>query len=180
MTLITLFDRVAPYTDFTLEGPNLRRMMREKGIASASATLGRAGGDGSERGAPALRHLSRRLEAHRQRRSRRASPPCWERDRRVSLRYRRPVHRAATPKIASIAICARARRNGHRPGSAASTGPATASPRATSPMSYSMAIAWAAKSRPDPQRPRAIIREQRIWGSETWPKLGDPGVVTGL
>ena len=27
---------------------------------------------------------------------------------------------------------------------------------------------------PDPQRPRAIIRERRIWGGETWPKLGDP------
>jgi dimethylamine/trimethylamine dehydrogenase len=32
VTLVTPFDRVAPYTDFTLEGPNLRRMMREKGI----------------------------------------------------------------------------------------------------------------------------------------------------
>ena len=26
---------------------------------------------------------------------------------------------------------------------------------------------------PDPQRPRAIIRERQIWGGETWPKLGD-------
>jgi dimethylamine/trimethylamine dehydrogenase len=26
----------------------------------------------------------------------------------------------------------------------------------------------------DPQRPRAIIRERRIWGGETWPKLNDP------
>lgn len=34
VTLVTPFDRVAPYTDFTLEGPNLRRMMREKNIAA--------------------------------------------------------------------------------------------------------------------------------------------------
>lgn len=34
VTLVTPFDRVAPYTDFTLEGPNLRRMMREKSIAA--------------------------------------------------------------------------------------------------------------------------------------------------
>ena len=32
VTLITPFDRVAPYTDLTLEGANLRRMMREKNI----------------------------------------------------------------------------------------------------------------------------------------------------
>jgi dimethylamine/trimethylamine dehydrogenase len=34
VTLVTSFDRVSPYTDFTLEGPNLRRMMREKNISS--------------------------------------------------------------------------------------------------------------------------------------------------
>ena len=34
VTLVTSFDRVSPYTDFTLEGPNLRRMMREKNIAA--------------------------------------------------------------------------------------------------------------------------------------------------
>src|SRR5262249_16620720 len=33
VTLVTPFTSVAPYTDWTLEGPNLRRMMREKGIA---------------------------------------------------------------------------------------------------------------------------------------------------
>jgi dimethylamine/trimethylamine dehydrogenase len=27
---------------------------------------------------------------------------------------------------------------------------------------------------PDPDRPRAIIREHRIWGGEAWPKLDDP------
>ena len=27
---------------------------------------------------------------------------------------------------------------------------------------------------PDPQRPRAFIRERRIWGGEVYPKLGDP------
>ena len=26
---------------------------------------------------------------------------------------------------------------------------------------------------PNPQRPRAIIRERRIWGGETYPRLGD-------
>jgi dimethylamine/trimethylamine dehydrogenase len=37
VTIVTPFDRVAPYTDFTLEGPNLRRMMREKGIGQRVA-----------------------------------------------------------------------------------------------------------------------------------------------
>jgi len=32
VTVVTPFDRVAPYTDLTLEGANLRRMMREKNI----------------------------------------------------------------------------------------------------------------------------------------------------
>jgi dimethylamine/trimethylamine dehydrogenase len=26
---------------------------------------------------------------------------------------------------------------------------------------------------PDPQRPRAIIRERRLWGDEAYPKLGE-------
>src|SRR4029453_17172519 len=38
VTLVTPFDRVAPYTDFTLEGPNLRRMMHEKNIGHRTAT----------------------------------------------------------------------------------------------------------------------------------------------
>jgi dimethylamine/trimethylamine dehydrogenase len=37
VTLVTRYEKVAPYTDFTLEGPNLRRMMREKGIAERVA-----------------------------------------------------------------------------------------------------------------------------------------------
>jgi dimethylamine/trimethylamine dehydrogenase len=32
VTLVTWCEKVAPYADFTLEGPNLRRMMRDKGI----------------------------------------------------------------------------------------------------------------------------------------------------
>src|SRR5262245_1381950 len=38
VTLVTLFPAAAPYTDWTLEGPNLRRMMREKGIAERLST----------------------------------------------------------------------------------------------------------------------------------------------
>jgi len=37
VTLVTWYEKVAPYTDFTLEGPNLRRMLREKGIAERVA-----------------------------------------------------------------------------------------------------------------------------------------------
>jgi dimethylamine/trimethylamine dehydrogenase len=32
VTLVTQYDKLAPYTDCTLEGPNLRRMLREKGM----------------------------------------------------------------------------------------------------------------------------------------------------
>ncbi|MFO1058480.1 MAG: FAD-dependent oxidoreductase [Dongiaceae bacterium] len=37
VTIVTWCDRVAPYADFTLEGANLRRMLREKGIAEQVA-----------------------------------------------------------------------------------------------------------------------------------------------
>ncbi|MEX2650795.1 MAG: FAD-dependent oxidoreductase [Alphaproteobacteria bacterium] len=37
VTIVTQFDKTAPLTDRTLEGPNLHRMMREKGIAQKPA-----------------------------------------------------------------------------------------------------------------------------------------------
>lgn len=37
VTVVTFFDRLAPMTDLTLEGPNLRRMAEERGIAVRTA-----------------------------------------------------------------------------------------------------------------------------------------------
>ena len=37
VTIVTQFDKIAPLTDVTLEGPNLHRMLREKGIARRAA-----------------------------------------------------------------------------------------------------------------------------------------------
>ena len=35
----TRFDKVAPYTDWTLEGPNLRRLLRDRVVALRNANI---------------------------------------------------------------------------------------------------------------------------------------------
>ncbi len=175
VTLITLFDRVAPYTDFTLEGPNLRRMLREKGIACRVAKWiesAQAGATVALRLYDVYRDGFRRTDEPKS-----GEPPrragCETEDFRCDTR--RAVHR---PPFQYRSL-ARSRRPAVRLGRQGPPGrlPGRRLPgaRATSPMRYSTAIAWGARSTaPIQQRPRAIIRERRIWGGEAWPKLGDP------
>ena len=63
--MVTQLEKVAPMTDLTLEGFNLKRMMREKGIARARRPLGRGCGPrGNAARGRRLRPLPRRLGAH--------------------------------------------------------------------------------------------------------------------
>ena len=174
VTLITLFDRVAPYTDFTLEGPNLRRMLREKGVASRA-------GNWVERAESGSRIVLQLYDIYRDGWKRTDSPRlgalprrsgnatealafdtvvlCTGRHSENSL-YRDLVARKADWAENGITGVYRAGDclapryiadavfDGHRMGREIDSG--------------------------DPQRPRAIIRERQIWGGETWPKLNDP------
>ena len=160
---------------FHARGPEPAPHAAREGHRLPGGALGRErGGRRNSVALAPLRCLSRRLAAHRRRRdwaSFRAAPAPIS---RTSLRHGRALHRPPLQRRALSRSRRRAGPIGPRRAPAASTAPATALRRATSRMPSSTAIAWAARSTPDPQRPRAIIRERRIWGGETWPKLGDP------
>jgi dimethylamine/trimethylamine dehydrogenase len=174
VTLITLFDRVAPYTDFTLEGPNLRRMLREKGVVSRAGTWVERVESGScivlhiydiyrdgwrRTDSPRLGALPRRAGNETEALPFDTVLLCTGRHSDNSL-YRDLVGRKAEWAGQGITGVYRAGDclapryiadavfDGHRMGREIDSG--------------------------DPQRPRAIIRERRIWDAETWPKLNDP------
>ena len=173
VTLLTQFDRVAPYTDWTLEGPNLRRMMREKGIGQRICHWVERVEIGSELSAIAFdlyRDGSRRTTAPRA-----GEPP-------------RPSG-TATETIAcdSIVLCTSRRSNdglyralkarkaywaSHGVGGVSRAGDCLA-PRYIADAVFDGHRLAREFDQPDPERPRAIVRERAIWGAETWPKLGD-------
>jgi dimethylamine/trimethylamine dehydrogenase len=174
VTLIALFDRVAPYTDFTLEGPNLRRMMREKGIASRAGTWVES--------AAASRPVTLRLyDIYRDGSKRTEQPRAGELPRRAgsdtedfrcdtvvlctgrhsnALLYRDLAARRSEWAAKGLAGVYRA-------------GDCLA-PRYIADAVFDGHRMGREIDSPDPQRPRAIIRERRIWGGEVWPKLDDP------
>jgi dimethylamine/trimethylamine dehydrogenase len=171
VTLVTPFDKAVPFTDWTLEGPNLRRMMREKGIGQRLAhwvARAEAGthlhlvdlyGEGSRRTTePKAGEPPRRPAAVTEIlavdsvvlcTSRRSDTALW-----TTLAARRDewagqgiagIYRAGdclAPRYLADAIF-----DGHRIGREIDS--------------------------PDPQRPRAFIRERQLWGGEVFPKLGD-------
>ena len=169
VTLVTLFDRVAPYTDFTLEGPNLRRMMREKGIASRVATwVESADGRGRSRFDSMTSIAMDRsgpigrwpaccpAGAGLKRKNSNATPSCCA--------------RAAIPMSRSIVISPCLRHEWVKKGIAGvyRAGDCLA-PRYLADVVFDGHRMGREIDSPDPQRPRAIIREHRIWGGETWP-----------
>lgn len=173
VTLITLFERVAPYTDFTLEGPNLRRMMREKGIASRTGTWVEsveASGQAKLGLYYIYRDGSKRTETPRAgelpRRAGTATENVWcdtvvfctGRHSNTSL-YRDLV--ARRPEWAAMGVA-----GVYRAGDCLA-------PRYIADAVFDGHRMGREIDSPDPQRPRAFIRERHIWGSEVWPKLGD-------
>jgi dimethylamine/trimethylamine dehydrogenase len=173
VTLVTPFASAAPYTDWTLEGPNLRRMMREKGIGARlshwvervetgnalSVMLFDLYRDGSRRTeTPAAGSLPRRAGTAVEEfacdsvvlcTARRSSDALYRglkaRESEWAAHGLAGVHRAGD--CLAPRYLADAVFDGHRLAREFDDG--------------------------DPERPRAIIRERPLWGGETFPKLGD-------
>jgi dimethylamine/trimethylamine dehydrogenase len=174
VTLVTPFDRVAPYTDFTLEGPNLRRMMHEKSIGHrVSSWVERAetGGrtnlvlydlhrDGYRRTtAPQKGELPRKAGVATQNISCDTIVLC------TSRRSNDEIYRALRARDAEWAE--RGIRGVYRAGDCLA-------PRYIADVVFDGHRMGREIDSDDPQRPRAIIREHRIWGGEAYPSLGDP------
>ncbi|MGE4251412.1 MAG: FAD-dependent oxidoreductase [Parvibaculaceae bacterium] len=174
VTLVTHLDTVAPMAGLTLEGYNLRRMMREKGIGEVLAHWVEkvekgAGGvevvlydlyrDGSRRTtAPQAGVYPRRLGDAVTRLACDSVVLCTAREAKTELHddlvALKPRWReAGLETVVRSGDCLAPRYladaifDGHR-------------------------IARELES-VNPERPRAIIRERQIWGHETFPKLGD-------
>ncbi|MCX7304183.1 MAG: FAD-dependent oxidoreductase [Hyphomicrobiales bacterium] len=163
VTLVTPFDRVAPYTDLTLEGANLRRMMREKNIGFRVANwLERA-------------EISGAIQLS-----------VFDLYRDGSMRSKSPVAgsipRAASTDVSliecdSVLLCTGRRSNDalYRSLQARNAEWADAGLKGVYRAGDCLAPRYIADvvfdghrmgreiCSPDPQRPRAIIREQRIW-----------------
>jgi dimethylamine/trimethylamine dehydrogenase len=174
VTLVTLFDRIAPYTDLTLEGPNLRRMMREKNIESRVGTWAESAKsgndvtlrlydvhrDGSKRtDRPVAGALPRRRGTETEDFGCDSVVLCTGRHSHVSLYNDLAARRDlwAEKGIAGV----------YRAGDCLA-------PRYLADVVFDGHRMGREIDSPDPQRPRAIIREHRIWGGPAYPKLGDP------
>ena len=173
VTLVTPFASAAPYTDWTLEGPNLRRMMREKGIGERLSQWVERVETGN-----ALRVTLYDLYRDGFRRTERpAAGACRAAPALPWKPFACDSVILCTARLSNTALYRglKARStNGRIAGSAACSGPAIAWRRATSPTQSSTATAWRASSTiADPERPRAIIRERPLWGARNFPELGD-------
>jgi dimethylamine/trimethylamine dehydrogenase len=174
VTLITLFDRVAPYTDYTLEGPNLRRMLREKGVVSRA-------GNWIERAENGSRMVLQLYDIYRD---------GWKRtdDPRLGVLPRPTGNDTEALAFDTVVLCTgRHSENSHyrdlvlRKSDWARNGITGVyragdclAPRYIADAVFDGHRMGREIDSGDPQRPRAIIRERQIWGGETWPKLNDP------
>jgi len=173
VTLVTPFASAAPYTDWTLEGPNLRRMMREKGIGER------------------LSHWVERVE-----RGNALSVTLFDLYRDGYRRTEAPV--AGTPArrtgtaveefaCDSVVLCTARRSNdalyrdlaarrdawaAHGLGGVFRAGDCLA-PRYLADAVFDGHRLAREFDDPDPERPRAILRERPLWGAETFPKPDD-------
>jgi dimethylamine/trimethylamine dehydrogenase len=177
VTIVTPFEKVAPYTDYTLEGANLRRMLRDKGIATRTAHwVGQVeGGDGANQLALQLFDVYRdgwqRTEAPRAgdlpRRAGTAIEPlacdtvvlCTSRASEDSLHR---ALKARRPQWADAGIV-----GVYRAGDCLA-------PRYIADAVFDGHRLGREIDSADPQRPRAYIRERQVWGGAVYPKLGDP------
>ncbi|MEQ9256231.1 MAG: FAD-dependent oxidoreductase, partial [Alphaproteobacteria bacterium] len=171
VTIVTPLGAVAPYTEFTLEAPNLHRMMHEKGIKSMTGTwvnqvkkgevqVYNMYADGFQRTTePKTGELPRRKSNHFE--TLQADSVILVTGRRsnsglfTELKSRRSEwEKEGIQAIYHIGDCYAPRLiadcvfDGHR-------------------------LAREFES-PNPQYPLPFIRERQVWGHETFPKLGDP------
>jgi dimethylamine/trimethylamine dehydrogenase len=177
VTIVTHLEKVAPMTDLTLEGFNLKRMMREKGIHERVGHW-----------VEALRPAGNRVEVvvydlHRDGSRRTTEPTTGTYPRRLG-------NAVEILDCDSVILCtARESRTElydalyERRGEWAQKGieAIVRSGDCLAPRYLADAIfdghriARELESE-NPERPRAMIRERPIWGQETYPKLGDPVV----
>ncbi len=164
VTLVTAFDRVAPYTDFTLEGPNLRRMMREKNIGHRVAHWV----ERAEVGTDVALSI---FDLYRDGARRTTTPQTGELARAASTATE--ILRCDT-----VILCTGRRSNDtlyrglrSRDGAWPDAGLKGVyragdclAPRYIADVVFDGHRMGREICSPDPQRPRTIIREQRIWG----------------
>lgn len=174
VTLVTPFDRVAPYTDFTLEGPNLRRMMREKSIGALT-------GHWVERAETAGTGVELAVFDVYRDGSRRTEKP------QPSTLPRRASTVIETLRCDSVVLCTGRRSNdGLYHGLSARRGEWQAAglkgvyragdclaPRYIADVVFDGHRLGREICSPDPQRPRTIIREQRVWSEPTMQDFED-------
>ena len=174
VTLLTHFESVAPLTEYTQESENLRRMMREKGIAQRTAHWA----EGIEASAAGLRVMA--YDLYRDGYARVSEPVTGA----------NPYSEGTAVEALdcdTVVLCTARRSNdelwralGARAGDWAANGVKSVTragdclaPRYLADAIFDGHRVGREIDSPDPQRPRAVIRERQIWGKETYPKLGD-------
>ena len=174
VTILTHFETVAPLTEYTQESDNLRRMMREKGIAQRTAHWL----EGVAAGAGGLQVTA------------------YDLYRDGPTRVREPVTGASpyppgadveTLECDTVVLCTARRSNdelwrelreraeewaAHGIKSVTRAGDCLA-PRYLADAIFDGHRVARELDSADPQRPRAVIRERQIWGNPTYPELGD-------
>jgi len=174
VTLVTPFASAAPYTDWTLEGPNLRRMMREKGIGER------------------LSHWVERVDAV----GNALSVMLFDLYRDGSRRTEAPVAGAPPRRVGtaaeefacdSVVLCTARRSNDalyrdlrtrQDTWAARGVGGVFRAGDCLAPRYLADAVFDGHRlarefDGPNPERPRTILRERPLWGGEIFPKLDD-------
>jgi dimethylamine/trimethylamine dehydrogenase len=173
ITIVSQFDKIAPLTDFTLEGPNLQRMMREKGIERRVAHWIEA----FEIGNDGVRSLL--FDVYRDGSERSSTPETDVLPRHAGTAIDAVV-------CDSVLLCTSRRSNDvlyralavrrnewHAHGIAGiyQAGDCYAPRYLVDAIFDGHRIAREFES-PDPQRPLSAARERAIWGQPTFPEIG--------
>ena len=175
VTIVTHHGAVAPMTDYTLEGPNLRRMMQEKGIVQrVNQWL-----EGVEAGDDRVR--LRLYNPNRDGYQRTTAPRTGEPPRRKGTETEiidcdsvvLCTARRANDELYNALVARRDEwaSNGLR--GVYRAGDCLAPRYLLDAIFDGHRIAREFES-PDPQRPKAILCERQIWGHEVFPGLGEP------
>jgi dimethylamine/trimethylamine dehydrogenase len=174
VSIVSLFEKIAPYTDWTLEGPNLRRMLREKGIAELLSHWV------EEVVAGPYGIAVRAFDLYRDGSRRRTDPAKGELPRR-------PGQAVTRLECDSLVLCTSRQSDdrifaslSERRGDWAGLGLKSVSragdclaPRYLADAVFDGHRIGREIDQEDPERPLAIIRERAIWGQPVIPKLGD-------
>lgn len=173
VTLVTHFDKLAPYTDWTLEGPNLRRLLRAKGVRGVV-------GHGLERAEAGEAVRLRLFDLHRDGWRRTVEPAAGEPpryagtdtvelecDSTVLCTSRRSDTRLWRSLRALKGRWAEAGLKGvHRVGDCLA-------PRYLADAVFDGHRLAREIEAPDPERPLSIRRERPIWGGPVYPEAGE-------